>query len=37
MTGVPSFTAVDGTELAYHLTGEGEPLLCLPGGPMRAS
>jgi pimeloyl-ACP methyl ester carboxylesterase len=34
---VPSFTAVDGTQLAYHLTGEGEPLLCLPGGPMRAS
>jgi pimeloyl-ACP methyl ester carboxylesterase len=37
VTGVPSFTAVDGTELAYHLMGEGEPLLCLPGGPMRAS
>ena len=34
---MPSFTAVDGTQLAYHLTGEGEPLLCLPGGPMRAS
>jgi pimeloyl-ACP methyl ester carboxylesterase len=34
---VPSFTAPDGTELAYHVVGEGEPLLCLPGGPMRAS
>jgi pimeloyl-ACP methyl ester carboxylesterase len=34
---MPAFTAPDGTELAYHLTGEGEPLLCLPGGPMRAS
>ncbi|WP_181766833.1 alpha/beta fold hydrolase [Streptomyces albidus (ex Kaewkla and Franco 2022)] len=34
---MPSFTAPDGTELAYHLVGEGEPLLCLPGGPMRAS
>ena len=34
---MPTFTAPDGTELAYHVTGEGEPLLCLPGGPMRAS
>jgi len=34
---MPSFTASDGTELAYHLVGEGEPLICLPGGPMRAS
>jgi pimeloyl-ACP methyl ester carboxylesterase len=32
-----TFTAHDGTELAYHVVGEGEPLLCLPGGPMRAS
>ncbi|MGW2410346.1 alpha/beta fold hydrolase [Streptomyces sp. NPDC001739] len=32
-----TFTAPDGTELSYHLLGEGEPLLCLPGGPMRAS
>ncbi|MFI9102325.1 alpha/beta fold hydrolase [Streptomyces fildesensis] len=32
-----TFTAPDGTELAYHVVGEGEPLLCLPGGPMRAS
>ncbi|MFG2827092.1 alpha/beta fold hydrolase [Streptomyces sp. NPDC048434] len=34
---MPAFTAPDGTELAYHNVGEGEPLLCLPGGPMRAS
>ncbi len=35
--GMPTFTAPDGTELAYHLRGEGEPLVVLPGGPMRAS
>ncbi|MFF6996337.1 alpha/beta fold hydrolase [Streptomyces sp. NPDC008313] len=34
---MPTCTAPDGTELAYHLRGEGEPLLVLPGGPMRAS
>ncbi|MFF7727040.1 alpha/beta fold hydrolase [Streptomyces sp. NPDC008001] len=34
---MPTLTTADGTELAYHVTGEGEPLLCLPGGPMRAS
>ncbi|GII28034.1 alpha/beta fold hydrolase [Planotetraspora mira] len=34
---MPAFTAPDGTELVYHVTGEGEPLICLPGGPMRAS
>jgi pimeloyl-ACP methyl ester carboxylesterase len=33
----PAFTAADGTRLAYRVVGEGEPLLCLPGGPMRAS
>ncbi|MFE9559865.1 alpha/beta fold hydrolase [Streptomyces sp. NPDC006487] len=32
-----TFTADDGTELAYHVQGEGEPLVCLPGGAMRAS
>ncbi|MFJ2744866.1 alpha/beta fold hydrolase [Streptomyces sp. NPDC087440] len=31
------FTAPDGTELAFHVRGRGAPLLCLPGGPMRAS
>ncbi len=34
---MPTFTAYDGTELTYHLKGRGEPLICLPGGPMRAS
>lgn len=34
---MPTFSAPDGTRLAYHVVGEGEPLLCLPGGPMRAS
>jgi proline iminopeptidase len=32
-----AFDAFDGTELAYHVDGAGEPLICLPGGPMRAS
>ncbi|MCK8681036.1 alpha/beta hydrolase [Streptomyces lichenis] len=31
------FRAPDGTLLAWHGTGTGEPLICLPGGPMRAS
>ncbi|MFD7080097.1 alpha/beta fold hydrolase [Streptomyces sp. NPDC059918] len=34
---MPIFTSYDGTELAYHVKGEGEPLVCLPGGAMRAS
>ncbi|MGW3286269.1 alpha/beta fold hydrolase [Streptomyces sp. NPDC001002] len=34
---MPAFSAPDGTELAYHLTGEGPPLVCVPGGPMQAS
>ncbi|MFF8393109.1 alpha/beta fold hydrolase [Streptomyces sp. NPDC016172] len=34
---MPTFTAPDGTVLAYHVTGEGPPLLCLPGGPMQDS
>ncbi|WP_328869199.1 alpha/beta hydrolase [Streptomyces sp. NBC_00287] len=34
---MPIFTASDGTRLAYHPQGEGEPLVVLPGGPMRAS
>ncbi|MBT2468676.1 alpha/beta hydrolase [Streptomyces sp. ISL-66] len=32
-----TFTAPDGTHLAFHVFGESEPLLCLPGGPMCAS
>ncbi|MFD9093257.1 alpha/beta fold hydrolase [Streptomyces collinus] len=27
------FTAHDGTELAYHVVGDGPPVVCLPGGP----
>ncbi|MDX3382028.1 alpha/beta hydrolase [Streptomyces niveiscabiei] len=34
---MPTFTAPDGTELAYHVRGEGPPLIALPGGPMVAS
>jgi proline iminopeptidase len=34
---MPSFHAADGTELAYHVQGAGAPLVCLPGGPGRAS
>lgn len=34
---MPAFSAPDGTELAYHLHGEGPPVVCLPGGPMQAS
>ncbi len=34
---MPHFTSYDGIELAYHVTGDGDPLVCLPGGPGRAS
>ncbi|MGR8007042.1 alpha/beta fold hydrolase [Streptomyces hypolithicus] len=37
---MPFFSAHDGTDLAYHVFGDaggGEPLVCLPGGPMQAS
>jgi pimeloyl-ACP methyl ester carboxylesterase len=34
---MPTFAAYDGTDLAYHLFGDGVPLACLPGGPMQAS
>jgi len=37
IAGMPSFYAADGTELAYHVQGEGVPVVCLPGGPGRAS
>jgi pimeloyl-ACP methyl ester carboxylesterase len=30
------FSASDGTRLAYHLAGAGDPLICLPGGPMQS-
>ncbi|WP_432247194.1 alpha/beta fold hydrolase [Streptomyces sanyensis] len=32
-----TFPAPDGTPLAYHPSGTGAPLICLPGGPMRDS
>lgn len=34
---MPIFTSPDGTRLAYHVRGDGDPLVVLPGGPMRAS
>lgn len=35
---MPIFSAPDGTALAFHLRGSGDepPVVCLPGGPMRA-
>ena len=35
--GVATFSSQDGTRLAHHQVGEGEPLVCLPGGPMQAA
>lgn len=32
-----TFRAPDGTLLAHRSLGDGPPLICLPGGPMRAS
>lgn len=34
---MPTFPAHDGTDLAYHVWGEGAPVVCLPGGPMQDS
>ncbi|MFC7110263.1 alpha/beta fold hydrolase [Nonomuraea rubra] len=34
---MPFYSAHDGTRLAYHESGEGDPLICLPGGPMQDS
>src|SRR5215471_16344618 len=31
------FASYDGTELGYRVLGDGPPLVCLPGGPGRAS
>jgi proline iminopeptidase len=31
---MPTFCAADVTELAYHVQGDGVPLVCVPGGPM---
>jgi pimeloyl-ACP methyl ester carboxylesterase len=30
---MPRLVSYDGTELAYRLTGNGRPLVCVPGGP----
>jgi proline iminopeptidase len=30
---MPTFSAPDGTRLAYRVTGDGEPVVCVPGGP----
>ncbi|SEQ15267.1 Pimeloyl-ACP methyl ester carboxylesterase [Streptomyces sp. yr375] len=32
-----TFTAPDGTRLAHHESGDGPPLVCLPGGPMQSA
>lgn len=34
---MPTFTAPDGTRLAHHESGDGPPLVCLPGGPMQSA
>ncbi|UBU08747.1 alpha/beta fold hydrolase [Nonomuraea gerenzanensis] len=34
---MPFYSAHDGTRLAYHVAGDGDPLICLPGGPMQDS
>lgn len=34
---MPALAAYDGTKLAYHVLGEGAPVVCLPGGPMQDS
>jgi pimeloyl-ACP methyl ester carboxylesterase len=34
---MPTFSAPDGTVLAYHVRGDGPPVVCLPGGPMQAA
>lgn len=34
---MPTLAAPDGTTLAYHVSGEGTPVVCLAGGPMQSS
>jgi proline iminopeptidase len=34
---MPDFPGHDGTDLAYHVFGDGDPVVCLPGGPMQDS
>lgn len=31
------FASYDGTQIGYRVLGAGPPLVCLPGGPGRAS
>jgi pimeloyl-ACP methyl ester carboxylesterase len=33
---MPTFSAPDGTQLAVHVHGTGDPLICVPGGPTDA-
>ncbi|MFE2167881.1 alpha/beta fold hydrolase [Streptomyces sp. NPDC059447] len=30
---MPTFSAPDGTLLSYRVTGDGDPVVCVPGGP----
>ncbi|GAA3091483.1 alpha/beta fold hydrolase [Streptomyces rectiviolaceus] len=30
---MPTYSAPDGTQLAYHVHGDGDPVVCIPGGP----
>lgn len=32
---MPTYAAPDGTRLAYRTSGDGAPVVCLPGGPMQ--
>lgn len=32
---MPTYSAPDGTLLAYETQGEGDPVVCIPGGPMQ--
>lgn len=34
---MPQLSSYDGTKIGYRVLGEGAPLVCLPGGPGRAS
>jgi len=34
---MPQFASYDGTKIGYRVLGEGAPVVCLPGGPGRAS
>lgn len=33
---MPTFASYDGTKLSYRVLGDGQPLVCLPGGPGRS-